>query len=158
MWFMTTLIPKSWCNIYRDLPWKIVNLVCITHPFHLAVSVANVFNEWSLFPHSRKCIMDRKIKNSLCNTHNSPYKKLFQVLVETADQTKPKYSWASASCKGLCLNSISQLLGFIAFRQAQFIPLTVLEKVHFRNCFTSKDASTHYPKILLRLIKKGPLI
>lgn len=42
--------------------------------------------------------MDGKIKNSLCNIHNSPVQKclyvdkLLEVFVETADQTIPNYS------------------------------------------------------------------
>lgn len=49
-----------------------IQCILIIHTFQIAVKLANVFSEWSLFPQSRKCIMDGKIKNSPCNIHNSP--------------------------------------------------------------------------------------
>lgn len=104
--------------------------------------------------------MDRKIKNSLFNIQNYAalgclyVDKLFQVFVEIADQNIPNCSWTSASNKGLCLNSISQFLGFIAFRQAQFILVTMLGKIHFKNSYTNREASTHCPKMLLCLTTK----
>lgn len=104
--------------------------------------------------------MDRKIKNSLFNTWNSTVlecsyvSKVFKAFVEIADQNTPNYGWTSAINKGLCCNSISQFLGFIAFRQAQFIPITMLEKIHFSNSYTNREASMHCPKMLCLTKKK----
>ena len=104
--------------------------------------------------------MDRKIKNSLFNIQNYAaleclyVDKFFQVFVEIADQNIPNCSWTSASNKGLYFNSISQFLGFIAFRQAQFILVTMLGKIHFKNSYTNRETSTHYPKMLLCLKTK----
>lgn len=104
--------------------------------------------------------MDGKIKNSLFNTWNSTVlecsyvSKVFKAFVEIADQNTSNYGWTSAINKGLCCNSISQFLGFIAFRQAQFIPITMLEKIHFSDSYTNREASTHCPKMLCLTKKK----
>lgn len=86
------IICKGICKERESIQWK-----SIIHTFQLAVKLAAIFTEWSLFPQSRKCIMDGKMK-LLFNTHNSPMKeclyvdKVFKVFVETADETTPNYS------------------------------------------------------------------